>query len=314
MAIVVAGEALIDLVPDGEDGLRAHPGGGPYNTARTLGRLEQPVLYLGCVSRDAFGRRLRQQLRADGVQLDTVVDTELPTTLALVEIDAAGAASYRFYTDGTSAAALAPGPARAALPPRVDMLHVEGGCIALGLDAHPTALGLQAAIEAVADRALVMVDPNCRPLSIPDRAAYRHGLAATLRHAHVVKASGDDLAFIEPSLEPADAARSLLADGPSVALVTLGGDGALIVTAAGEETVPAPPVDVVDTIGAGDAFSGGFLTWWHLRGPGRAGLADPAALRAATAFACTVAARTCERPGASPPTLAEVSSDLERQL
>lgn len=314
MAIVVAGETLIDLVPDGKDGLRAHPGGGPYNTARTLGRLEQPVHYLGCVSRDAFGQRLRAQLRADGVQLDTVVDTELPTTLALVELDAAGAASYRFYTDGTAAAALGPEQARAALPERVDILHVEGGCIALGLDAHPTARGLQAAIEAVADRALVMVDPNCRPLSIPDRAAYRRGLAATLRHAHVVKASGDDLAFIEPSLEPAHAARALLEDGPAVALVTLGGDGALIVTAAGVETVPAPPVDVVDTIGAGDAFSGGFLTWWHVRGHGRAELADPAALRAATVFACTVAARTCERTGASPPRLAEVSSDLEREL
>jgi fructokinase len=69
-------------------------------------------------------------------------------------------------------------------------------------------------------------------------------------------------------------------------------------------------VNVVDTIGAGDAFGGGFLAWWRLRDRGRADLADPAALRAATAFACTVAARTCERPGASPPTLAEVESEL----
>src|SRR5690242_386054 len=161
-AIVVAGEALVDLVPQGEDELRGHAGGGPYNTARTLGRLEQPVHYLGCVSRDAFGRQLRERLRADGVQLDTVVDTELPTTLALVELDSAKAASYRFYTDGTSAASLQPDRAVAALPERVDSLHVEGGCIALGLDAHPTAHALRALIDAVADRALVTVDPNCR--------------------------------------------------------------------------------------------------------------------------------------------------------
>ena len=65
--------------------------------------------------------------------------------------------------------------------------------------------------------------------------------------------------------------------------------------------VPAPPTKVVDTIGAGDAFSGGFLAWWSERGLGAAELADRDAVREATAFACLVAARTCERPGASPP-------------
>jgi fructokinase len=308
--IVVAGEALIDLVPHAPGELRAHAGGGPYNTARTLGRLEQPVHYLGCLSDDGFGRLLREQLQADGVGLDTAVDTELPTTLALAEVDPDGVATYRFYKDATSAAALEPEQAVAALPPDVDILHIGGGCIALGLGLEPTGRALQALVEAAAGRALVTVDPNCRPAFIPDREAYRRGLGGLLRHADVVKASGDDLAYLEPSLAPADAARSLLADGPAVAVVTLGGDGALIVTAADEEVVPAPQVHVVDTIGAGDAFGGGFLAWWRLRGHGRAELADPAALRGATAFACTVAARTCERPGASPPTLAEVQREL----
>jgi fructokinase len=88
--------------------------------------------------------------------------------------------------------------------------------------------------------------------------------------------------------------------------VTLGGDGALIVTAAGAERIPAPAVKVVDTIGAGDAFGGGFLAWWRLGGHAREDLADPETLRAGTRFACAVAARTCERAGASPPRLAEV--------
>jgi fructokinase len=309
-AIVVAGEALIDLVPQAGGDLRAHAGGGPYNTARTLGRLAQPVHYLGCLSDDGFGRHLRERLQTDGVQLDTAVDTELPTTLALAELDAAGTASYRFYKDATSAAALEPDRAVAALPGRFGILHVGGGCIALGLALEPTGRALRALVEAAAGRALVTVDPNCRPAFIPDRDAYRRGLGDLLRHADVVKASGDDLAFLEPSRTPADAARTLLADGPAVAVVTLGGDGALIVTAGGEEAVPAPHVEVVDTIGAGDAFGGGFLAWWRLRGHGREALGEAAALRAATAFACTVAARTCERPGASPPTLAEVESAL----
>src|SRR3954464_7789347 len=106
MPIVIAGEALVDLVPSGDGTVAAHPGGGPYNVARTLGRLERPVLYLGRVSTDAFGRRLRAGLEADGVGLEAVVATDAPTTLALAEIDESGAASYHFYAAGTSAPGL----------------------------------------------------------------------------------------------------------------------------------------------------------------------------------------------------------------
>jgi fructokinase len=182
------------------------------------------------------------------------------------------------------------------------MLHVG----TLGLVMEPVAAALEAAVEAVADTALIMIDPNCRPTFIADREIYRRGLAATLRYAHVVKVSVDDLEYLEPGAEPAAAARSLLAEGPRVALVTLGGDGALVVTAAEEEHVEAPRIEVVDTIGAGDAFGGGFLAWWRLQNLDRDALADAAAVREATRFACTVAARTCERAGASPPRLAEL--------
>jgi fructokinase len=304
--IVVGGEALVDLVPHAAGELRAHPGGGPYNTARTLGRLDQDVHFLGCLSDDGFGTRLRAQLREDGVRLDTAVETRLPTTLALAELDAAGVASYRFYTEGTSAPALTPEDALAALPADVAILHVG----TLGLVMEPIAVALEAVVEAVADSALIMVDPNCRPSFIGDRDSYRRGLAATLRYAHVVKVSADDLAFLEPGVEPAAAARALLAEGPQVALVTLGGDGALIVTADREERVEAPKVTVVDTIGAGDAFGGGFLASWRLQDLTRDALADAGAVREATRFACAVAARTCERAGASPPRL----SDLDGQL
>ena len=177
MTVVVGGEALVDLVPHQAGELRAHAGGGPYNTARTLGRLEQDVHYLGCLSDDGFGARLRAQLQEDDVRLDTVVDTPLPTTLALAELDERGAATYRFYTEGTSAPALEPEAALRALPETVDFLHVG----TLGLVMEPTAMALQAVVEAVADRALIMVDPNCRPTFIPDRGTYRRSLAATLQ-------------------------------------------------------------------------------------------------------------------------------------
>ncbi|MDA0185630.1 PfkB family carbohydrate kinase [Solirubrobacter phytolaccae] len=302
MTIVVGGEALVDLVPHA-DQLVAHPGGGPYNTARTLARLEQDVHYLGALSDDGFGKSLRARLEEDGVRLDTVVPTAKPTTLALAEVDPAGGATYRFYTDGTSAPSVTPEEALAALPADVDILHVG----TLGLIMQPVATALQAVVEAVADRALVMVDPNCRPTFISDRDAYRASLEKTLRHAHVVKVSGDDLEYLTPGLSVVEAARAL---GVPVALVTLGGDGALIVDAETEEQVAAPKITVVDTIGAGDAFGGGFLAYWARAGLTRDALEDADAVRAATTFACVVAARTCERAGASPPRLSDLDGDL----
>jgi fructokinase len=303
MAILVGGEALFDLVHESAGTLRAHAGGGPYNTARTLGRLERDVHYLGCLSDDAFGSQLRAALAEDGVKLDTVVETSLPTTLALAELDAGGSASYRFYTEGTAAPALEPDAALSILPADVEMLHVG----TLGLVMEPTAIALQAVVEAVSSTALVMVDPNCRPTFIPDQGTYRRSLAATLQYAHVVKVSVEDLEYLEPGRAFAAGARALLDDGPSVALVTMGGDGATIVTASAEIHVPAPAARVIDTIGAGDAFGGGFLAWWNLNDRD---LSDLDAVREATRFACIVAARTTERPGAQPPRLAEVEAAI----
>jgi fructokinase len=286
--IVVAGEALIDLVPDGEHALAAHLGGGPFNTARALGRLDRPVAYLGRISTDHFGEQLAGQLAADGVALEACVRTQDPTTLALVELDARGSATYRFYTDGTAAAGLTAADALAALPADAAILHVG----TLGLVLEPVASALEAVVEAVHGRALVMVDPNCRPAAIADPAAYRARLGRVLARADVVKVSEEDLDWLGVP------ARALLDDGPSVVLLTRGGDGALALTAGGETAVRAPSVDVVDTIGAGDAFSAGWLTWWSEHD---ADLADAGAVADATRFACLVAARTCERAGASPP-------------
>src|ERR687895_2091014 len=123
--IVVGGEALYDLVLQGsDDDLRGHPGGGPFNTARTIGRLAQPVAYLGRLSTDRFGTRLEALLTDDGVSLESVVRTDDPTTLALAEVDHEGVARYRFYERGTAAPGLTAEAALEALPNEVDILHV----------------------------------------------------------------------------------------------------------------------------------------------------------------------------------------------
>ncbi len=296
--IVVGGEALYDLVLQGTaEDLHGHPGGGPFNTARTLGRLERPVAYLGRLSNDSFGQRLEALLTADGVSLESVVRTEDPTTLALAEVDDDGVARYRFYERGTSAPGLSPEAALDALPAEVEILHVG----TLGLALEPVATALEAVVSRLADTALIAVDPNCRPWVVDDADAYRERIHRVLGHAHVLKVSEEDLEFLEPDRPGVEGVRALLEHGPSVGLLTRGPNGALVVTRTAEVAVPAPRAKVVDTIGAGDAFGGGFLAWWSERGLGRDELGQIDLVVEATEFACLVAARTCSRPGASPP-------------
>jgi fructokinase len=301
--ILVGGEALYDLVLQGEgDDVRGHPGGAAFNTARTIGRLGQPVAYLGRLSTDTFGERLTRMLADDGVGLESVVHTDEPTTLALAEVDHAGVARYQFYERGTAAPGLDPETALAALPATVDMLHV--GTLALTFE--PVASALEAVVARLADDALIAVDPNIRPRAVGDEAAYRARLARVLSHSHVVKVSEEDLSWLHGDLPPAEAVRELLAHGPVLGLLTRGPNGALVVTRTAEVSVPAPRAKVVDTIGAGDAFGGGFLAWWSERGLSRDDLGTIDLAVEATTFACLVAARTCSRPGASPPWRSEL--------
>lgn len=300
--VVITGEALIDLVLSPDGGLAGHPGGGPYNVARTIGRLEQPVTYLGRLSTDAFGRRLRAELGADGVALDAVVATDTPTTLALAELDAAGGAQYEFYDVGTSAPGLTLEEAATVLPAGLGMLYVG----TLGLVFEPMATTLEALVGRVGHETLVALDPNCRPSMIDDPAAYRARLARLLARTDVVKASGDDLEWLDPGADTVAAARGLIGHDGAVALVTLGADGALVVSRDEVRELPSPAVEVVDTIGAGDAFMGGFLACWRRNGLGRADVRDVEQVASAAAFACEVAALTCARAGADPPRLQDL--------
>jgi fructokinase len=260
------------------------------------------VAYLGRISSDRFGARLREQLEGDGVSLDAVVATDDPTTLALAELDAEGAATYRFYRDGTSAAGLTVEDALAVVPDGVEMIHAG----TLGLIFEPTAAAMEAVVERLAETALVMIDLNCRPSAITDPEGYRARLDRLLPRCDVVKASDADLEYLDPGRPDVEAARALLGRGPAVVLLTRGARGATVVSVDGDVEVDAPRVEVADTIGAGDAFGGGFLAWWRREGLGPIDLQRTDGVVEATKFACLVAARTCERPGASPPRLSEL--------
>jgi fructokinase len=301
---VVAGEALIDVVHR-DDGTRTeHPGGGPFNAARAIARLEQPVGFLGRLSTDAHGRRLRALLSDDGVAPELAVPTHDRTTLAHAWLRG-GVASYEFDTAGTSAPGLTLADARARMPARAGALVVG----TLGLVLEPIASTLEALVAQAAESTLVVMDPNCRPAAIRDERGYRARLDRILARTDVVKTSEEDLAWLAPGSAPEAAARGLLERGARVALVTLGAAGALVVTRDRTVAVSAPPARVVDTIGAGDAFLGAFVAWWLQAGlePDQLSRLEP--LTAATRFACAVAARTVERAGADPPRRSELTGE-----
>ncbi len=305
--ILVAGEALYDIVAAADGRLVGHPGGGPFNTARTIGRLRQPVAFLGRLSTDGLGALLEGILADDGVDRRCVVHTDQPTTLALAYLDSDRGATYHFYHAGTSVPGLTTEAAVGALPDAVAALHVG----TLGLMLEPVATALEAVVETLADRTLIAVDPNCRPGLIDDPDVYRARLGRVLRRSHVVKVSADDLAWLDPGTPSLAAARALLDLGPTVVLLTCGADGAVAVSRRGEISVAAPAIQLADTIGAGDAFTGAFLAWWRSRGLDREALGDDDLVVRATEFAVLVAALTCERPGASPPTLKPGAGMLE---
>ena len=300
--IVVAGEALVDLLvhPDGR--LAATLGGGPYNTARAIGRLGVPVRFIGGLSSDRFGRELEAGLAADGVSLDLVQRTDLPTTLALAELDDDGVATYRFYAEGTSAPAVLAATLAHGLPPGTLAVHAG----TLGLVLEPMATTLEALIAALPADVLLMVDPNCRPSVIPDADAYRARIARVLARADVVKVSVEDVAFLFPGVEPRVGAAQLLARGPAAVLLT---DGGRPVTAfIGDHVIeiPVPNVTVVDTIGAGDTFGGAVLALLVHEGRNRTDLADPAVIVRAARFGVRASAIACTRAGANPPTLTDL--------
>ena len=297
--IGVIGEALVDLVIAPNGSVVAHLGGGPYNAARAASRLGADVSFFGTLSLDRFGRSLADQLTADGVDVSYALRVDQPTTLAAAEIDADGSATYRFYTAGTSA-----GLFEAAA---VDLSAVEliftGG---LALVLQPMADEVERLVASLDDRVALMVDVNCRPRVVADREAYERRVERILRRANVVKVSTDDLRYLRPDLEPSIAARALAADGVGVVLVTDGGADVTVLTPAGERSVAVPQVDVVDTVGAGDTFCGGFVASADARGSKLNAALTLDHLVSAVADAVAASALACQRAGADPPTAAEI--------
>ncbi|MBX9393369.1 carbohydrate kinase [Streptomyces sp. TRM72054] len=299
--IVVAGEALIDLVPQGPGalaGLRPALGGGPYNTAVALGRLGSPTAFCSRTSSDAFGEALLDGLRKAGVDVSAVQRGPEPTTLAVATIDGNGSAAYSFYVDGT-ADRLFTIPDRLPAGTRA----VSFGTCSLVLE--PGASAYENLMRAAAAQGVfTALDPNIRAGLIPDADAYRARFLGWLPSVALLKLSEDDAGWLGGT--PSE----WLAAGPSAVVITRGGDGLTVFTRdGGEHSVPGERVEVVDTIGAGDTVNAALLhglsSWNALSSEALATL-DADAWTRLLRFAARAAAITCSRAGAEPPYASEL--------
>jgi fructokinase len=304
---IVVGEALVDLVGQrGGRTLAAHPGGSPANVALGLGRLGVPVTLKTRLGRDSFGEMIRGHLEASGVRVDGGPGEGVSTSLAIATL-AAGIASYDFRIEW-DVGDLSP-------------LPVETRCLHTGSLATALAPGKDSVVDLIQreherGRVTISYDPNVRPALLGEPARARPDIERLVTLSNVVKVSDEDLRWLYPDRSDEEVAQDWLALGPALVVVTRGGAGVYAVAADVELRRDAVPIDLVDTVGAGDSFTSGLLDGLHradLVGAARrdalAGI-DRATLESVVEEAALIAAITCSRPGADPPTRAELDAAL----
>jgi fructokinase len=302
----VIGEALVDLVPRGQAGdYRAHAGGSPFNVAVGLARLGNRTALMARLADNGFGRILRDAAVAEGIDLSAAARATELTTLAAVSVDAAAHATYDFYLEGTAdwhwtVAELD------RLPTDTEILHF--GSIASWTRPGSELIDPVAAEARAAGTALVSYDPNVRPAVLGENVRGRELVERSVRHAHVVKASREDLEWLYPSDSVDEVGVRWNELGAALVVVTDGADGAAAYRRGARPLRrPGRAITVVDTIGAGDAFTSGLLSGLlrrELHLPERVAAIPEAALVDVIDEAVLVSSMTCERVGADPPRVA----------
>jgi fructokinase len=270
--ITCYGEALIDLIvsPYSHTSLRTDSqaclGGSVFNFCIASARQGLSTAYLNPLSHDSFGAQFRQLLLDEGVALASPTPSALPTSIAVVQLDGAGKASYAFHREAVADRSLSAAQAVKALPTHTQVLHT--GCLMLVPSDWPKTGSLLHA--ALARGAVVTVDANLRTAVCPDLVPYRASVLAACTVAHIVKVSDDDLVDLgldaeQVRADPVAAARGLLLNHPKHAMtqliaLTLGAAGAWLVTRQSQVFQPsAKGLKVADTVGAGDSFFAALL-------------------------------------------------------
>ena len=298
---LVCGEALYDLFLEQETstglGIDARIGGSPFNVAVGLARLGRQAALLAGVSTDALGDRLAAALGCEGVDTRFLARMTNPTTLAVVALGPAGEPRYTFYGEGAADRSLNREDLPA-LPDRVSCLHF--GSFSLMVD--PTADTLLTLAERERGRRFVSLDPNVRVNVEPDIGRWQRGIERFTRTADLVKLSEEDLGHLDPAANPDHLAETWLDRGARIVVLTKGAAGATLWTRSGRVDHPGVVVEVVDTVGAGDAFQAALLCRLDEAGrlttDGDAGVLTEREAEDLLEFACNAAARSCTRRGA----------------
>lgn len=309
MMFAVLGEAIVDLVAGADGRFTPHPGGSPLNVAVGLARLGRPTALLARLSTTTFGVLLHDHAETNGVDLTVTASATEPASLAVVSTDGAGQPRYDFYVDGTADWQWRPGELQ--VPSGTQILHT--GSLATWQPPGAEQVANAVAGARAAGTTLISYDPNVRPGLLGDPATGRRVVDRYVALAHLVKASAEDLSWLYPGIALPEVAYGWLATGgPRLVVVTDGSRGCRAFRAPGDVLeVPATPVRVVDTVGAGDAFMAALLD-----GLAHVGVVQPDglsgisrdALAGVLRRASLAAALTCGRPGADPPGTAELAA------
>lgn len=301
--LTVIGEALIDLVPGSSPGgYQARPGGSPFNVAIGLARLGHRTALMARLADNAFGRLLREHAAGEGVDLTAAPHAAEPTTLAVVSLDADGHAAYDFYLEGTADWQWTDAEL-ARVPTDAGVLHVGS----LAAWTQPGCGRIRAAAARLRERGstLISYDPNIRPLLLGKPQQARPLVEDFVAVAHLVKASREDVEWLYPGTDLGRIGERWLGLGALAVVITDGPNGAHLLRAdAAPVHRPGRRIQLVDTIGAGDAFTSGLLGGLVRRGlhtPRQLSRCPADFLAEAVDEAVLISALTCERVGADPP-------------
>ena len=294
----VAGEVLIDLIPDGSE-RKPIVGGGPANTAKALSKIGIDTQFIDGISSDEYGQIAKEELVESGVKLDYVKYSDEPTCLAIVSLTESGSATYEFAIENTATFDFTSTWLPNAQTERPLLLHI--GTLATVIE--PGASVLFEWAQSVSIVAPIVFDPNIRPAVMNNREQYVKQVERWVSISSAVKVSDEDLKWLYPNLEIDQVVNNWLAKGPSLIVVTYGEKGLAGYRQGEKVNVDAVKVKVADTVGAGDTV--GAILVEAIVKDGLNTLSG-ARLEMMVKRAAKAAAITVSRSGANPPTLKEI--------
>lgn len=303
--VTAFGEALIDMIAQIDGAYVPVPGGSPMNVAVALGRQGINSSIVTPISTDEFGKMLIRHMENSNVDTSRVTFTKAPTTIAIASMDILGEAKFSFYIDGCSQGELGYEVLSEQVGD-VDFLFV-GGSFALVVEHMTKSFDeLFAFVRSSQKPKTIFFDPNIREAVIGDSwDLVRNNFERWVSGSTIVKASDVDLNWLYPGVPYQELATEWIERFDlNLAIVTRADKGAQAFTKTESVNMPAKAVNVVDTLGTGDAFSAGVIKWlidnnkYH---PADISNLSRSQLEAALDLGVNLAADTCRREGSDPP-------------